>query len=184
MIEALAALVPVTALVAIAIFLGRECLEWRRRKKANQIKLRVYKRALGYESLTMRRAVDHLHTIAKMVVRAPKKYKVCSSNSGRHKIKILALAGYLEAEEPVVIPNLSTLEKLIIEVGQIDPEFSMTIEKMARRMLKIRNRVEELLDMENELNHNKVVNFWAHVDQEVKEAYKSLDIMHKCTATD
>lgn len=178
---------PAAVYTAIAIFCIKEGIEYRRRRNTDVIKMRVYKRVVASECRVLARYADLLTKICLSVRPDVDGFKVITEASGRLRIDIAGYNGIPEVEYTFYIPKVTTttLEKMVIDVGYIDSQFSEEVSGVLDTALHmIRNR-EGIIDhaalSATADNNKRIEMFWGLTRSSIDRWQESLNkILEAC----
>lgn len=178
--------VPVAVYSAIILFLVKEALEWRRRKRADDRKIRVYKMVLAHECERIHWFVKSMKDKALHVRRAQGGYTVRSDESGR--IRFVNMRTTVEEGSSSMLPNVheAAFEKYAIEVAYLDEQFAQKVRAAVQAALTlkhIRASVIDYADPEYEYASDGFYSaFWSYVDRELEATFEQVaDLYMACT---
>lgn len=178
--------VPIAVYSAIILFLVKEALEWRRRKKADNRKIRVYKMILAHECERIHWFIKSMRNMALHVRRAEGGYIVRSDASGR--IRFVHKRTMVEEGSSSMLPNVneSAFEKYAIEVAYLDEQLAQKVRAAVQAALTlkhVRASVIDYADPDYEYASDGFYSgFWSYVDRELEATFEPLADLYKvCT---
>jgi hypothetical protein len=177
--------VPLAVYCAIGLFLIKECLEYRRRKTAQQKKLTVYKKLIAQECERNNWFIKSVSRIGQTVEKRPNAYRVEKQKSG-----ILRLLYVVDGEGrgSGILPEVyrSKIEAMAKDVAELDPDLFEKIDNALDSISDLAHVRSSIIDYEvidEKLSHEAFyVSFWDFAEQEMRDAELVLaDLYMACT---
>ncbi|MBY3323806.1 hypothetical protein HFO02_09310 [Rhizobium laguerreae] len=142
---ALAASLPVAVYSAVAIFLIKEILEWRRRSKADRVKMRVMKSVLSHECERNNWFLKSLRSIAADFAYDQSPYIVQTGSSGRQSYEFHDGAE-LRSGGSIPSLHLNAFEKFAVEAAYVDGEFAELVREALDSLLEAQHLRNSLIE--------------------------------------
>ncbi|WCK66819.1 hypothetical protein [Agrobacterium tumefaciens] len=177
---------PAAVYAAIILFLLKEGLEWRRRTKADQRKLKVYKQVLAAECERYLWIIKTIQSMKRRVDKRPGAYRIDTDASGRQFFTTLDENG--DEVGGSMLPNVrvESIEELAANVAYVDEGLATSVGNALDAALELKHLRDSILDNQNPWDKIDTPDFhesfWDYVDEEAEDAKKAFGELYlACT---
>lgn len=181
-------LLPVTALVAIAVFIAREVLEWRRRSKAEARKIQAVKMILAREcelNFSTIRRLQYIFSHASVIDEENSRRKLLIEERPDGHLARMFDEDDLEATVPVPEVHRETVAKMLIETAGLERNLFLNVEAAHDALSEtehVRSSLIHIHETEKETGNEMVSGLADYATGELKNAEEALKKLYRfCT---
>lgn len=180
---------PAAVYTAILLFVIKELLEAKRRRRTDANKLKVYKKVLAYECERNHWFIKSVVSMSNTVEKRPNAYSVETDPSGRQVFTKYDPTGEKHGGSPLPKIHTATLEKMAVEVAYVDESLAEKVADAHAAALELEHIRASIIDnvkpWDKLENDGYFASFWRYVQEEADDAKKEFEKLYfACTGNE
>lgn len=171
---------PAAVYSAILLFLIKEFVEWRRRKRADRKKIDVYKRVLAFECERNNWFIKSAKRIDWLSDAEILHYRIDNKSSGRQSFTLVYKDGTDGRGGGLPKVRLDVFEKLAVEASYVDDKLAAKISVALDGVLELQHLRDSILEFSEDSMMQE--GFWHYARKELERSYEKLSELYlTCT---
>lgn len=171
---------PAAVYSAILLFLIREFLEWRRRKRADRKKIEVYKRVLAFECERNNWFIKSAERIDWLNDTEISHYRIDNKSSGRQSFILVYKDGTDGRGGSLPKVRIDVFEKLALEASYVDDKLAAKISVALDGVLELQHLRDSIVEFSEDSMMQE--GFWHYARKELECSHEKLSELYvTCT---
>lgn len=171
---------PAAVYSAIMLFLIKEFVEWRRRRRADRKKISVYKRVLAFECERNHWFIKSLKQMDWGSDSEISHYRIATEPSGRQSYTLVYKDGSDGRGGRLPRVRLDVFEKLAVEASYVDDRLAAKISTAFDGVLELQHLRDSILEFSEDSIMQE--GFWHYARRETERSYEKLSRLYTaCT---